>query len=141
MNPSGKRKCFMGRLVEISFVDVEVARTCNDDDLRVRRYGPALAAVLRRRLAEIDAAAHLADLARLPAARLRAHPDDLHLLLVSLGPTADLHLRPRAAPLPHQPDGTLHFTDVRAVLVTDIQLAPAASTSRPALLRARREAS
>ncbi|MDL2077654.1 hypothetical protein ACFU5D_25560 [Streptomyces anthocyanicus] len=127
--------------MELSFVDVELARACNDDALREHRYGRALAAVLRRRLAEVYAAAHLADLSRLPAARLRAHPGDSRLLLVALGSAADLHLRPRADPLPQHPDGTLRYVDVRAVVVIDIQPAPVASNTHPELLRARREAS
>jgi hypothetical protein len=127
--------------VKLSFLDVELARSCNDDAMRERRYGPALAAVLRRRLAEICAAAHLADLARLPAARLRPSPDRPGLLLVSLGPQADLHLRPRAEPPPRLPDGRLDYADVRAVIVTDVQSELAATNYRPAPLRARREAS
>ncbi|MFG3292325.1 hypothetical protein ACGF3G_26400 [Streptomyces sp. NPDC048179] len=131
----------MRRQVEFSFLDVELARSCNDDAMREHRYGAVVAAVLRRRLAEIDAAAHLADLERLPAARLRPCLDDPGLLLVSLGPLADLHLRPRADPPPRLPDGTLDYADVRVVIVTDVQLVPTASRTRPALLRARREAS
>ncbi|MBZ3905381.1 hypothetical protein [Streptomyces griseiscabiei] len=130
----------MRRLVELSYLDVELARSCNDDALRERRYGAALAAVLRRRLAEIDAAAHLAALACLPAARLRPCPRGPGLLLVSLGPHADLHLRPRADPLPRLADGRLDYAGVRAVIVTDVQPEPAEFDSRPAPLHARREA-
>lgn len=127
--------------MKLSFLDVELARSCNDDAIRERRYGPALAAVLRRRLAEIHAATHLADLACLPAARLRPSPDRPGLLLVSLGPRADLHLRPRADPLPWLPDGRLDYRDVRAVIVADVQPELAAPSPRPAPLHARREAS
>lgn len=112
--------------MEISFVDGELARSCNDDAIRERRYGPALAVVLRRRLAEIAAAAHLAELRRLPAARLRGHPDERRLLLVSLGSTADLHLRPRDDPPPRLTDGSLRELAVHALLITAVQLAPAA---------------
>ncbi|MDX3523342.1 hypothetical protein [Streptomyces scabiei] len=127
--------------MELSFLDVELARSCNDDAMRERRYGPALAAVLRRRLAEIDAAAHLADLACLPAARLRPCPEGPGLLLVSLGSEAYLRLRPRADPPPRLPDGRLDYSDIRAVIVTDVRPEPAVSNSRPAPLHARREAS
>lgn len=126
--------------MELSFLDVELARFCNDDAMREHRYGAELAAVLRRRLAEIDSATHLADFARLPAARLRLHCNDSRLLLVSLGPRAELHLRPRADPPPRLPDGTLDYADVRAVIVTDVQSEVPAISSRPARLRARREA-
>lgn len=127
--------------MELSFLDVELARSCNDDDARERRYGPALAAVLRRRLAEIDAAAHLAALTRLPAARLRPCPASPDLLLVSLGPEADLLLRPRADPPPRLANGRLDYSDVRSVLVTDVRTGPAAPGPRHAPLHTRREAS
>ncbi|MGV9272300.1 hypothetical protein [Streptomyces griseosporeus] len=127
--------------MEISFIDGELAMACNDDAAREHRYGPSLAGTLRRRLAEIYAAAHLDDLRRLPAARLRYHPHDGDLLLVSLGPSADLHMRPRAEPPSRGVDGTLHYEDVRAVVVVDVQPAPATTGPRPEPLRAQREAS
>ncbi|MFD3456990.1 hypothetical protein ACFWVC_33045 [Streptomyces sp. NPDC058691] len=109
--------------MEIFFVDGELARSCNDDVIRARRFGAVVAPVLRRRLSEISAAAHLADLRRLPQARLRGHADGQ--LLVALGPTADLHLRPRDDPAPMN-DGDLVEWAVRSLLVTGVQLAPAA---------------
>ncbi|MEY9956690.1 hypothetical protein [Streptacidiphilus sp. MAP5-52] len=112
--------------MEISFVDVELARACNEDVARERRYGPLLAPVLRRRLAEIAAAEHLAALRRLPAARLRAHPTNRHLLLVSLGAAADLHAAPREDPPPLLDDGSLHESAVRSLMITAVQPACAA---------------
>ncbi len=140
MHLSGKRKRSLGRQVEISFVDGELAQACNDDAAREDRYGPSLAGIVRRRLAEIYSAAHLDDLRRLPAARLRGHPGDGDLLLVSLGPSADLYLRPRVDPPLRDIDGALRYTDVRAVVVVDIQPSPATS-HHPPPLRVRREAS
>lgn len=112
----------MGRQLEIFFVDSELARSCNDDAIRACRFG-AVAPVLRRRLAQIAATAHLAELRHLPQARLRGHADGR--LLVALGPTADLHLRPRGNP-PPMADGYLLEQAVRSLLVTGVQLAPAA---------------
>jgi hypothetical protein len=109
--------------VEICFVDSDLARACNDDAGRAQRFGPVVALVLRRRLAEIAAAVHLAELRRLPQARLRGDADGR--LLVALGPTTDLHLRARDDP-PRLADGQLIEWAVQALLVTDVQLAPAA---------------
>jgi plasmid maintenance system killer protein len=112
--------------VEISFVDVELARSCNEDVARELRYGPLLASVLRRRLGEIAAAEHLAALRRLPAARLRTHPADRCLLLIALGTAADLHATPHEDPPPLLDDGALHESAVRSLMITAVQPASAA---------------
>ncbi|MFF3018205.1 hypothetical protein [Streptomyces sp. NPDC057939] len=109
--------------MEIYFVDGELARSCSDDAIRMNRFGAVVAPVLRRRLAEISAAAHLAELRCLPQARLRGCSDGR--LLVALGPTADLHLRPRDDP-PPMAHGHLVEWAVRSLLVTDVQFATAA---------------
>ncbi|WP_030235001.1 hypothetical protein [Streptomyces sp. NRRL S-350] len=109
--------------MEIFFVDGELARSCNDDAIRERCFGTVVAPVLRRRLAEIASAAHLAELRCLPQVRLRGHADGR--LLVALGPTADLHMRPHDDP-PPMTDGRLVEWAVRSLLVTAVQLSPAA---------------
>lgn len=109
--------------VEIYFLDGELARSCNDDAIRMNRFGTVVAPVLRRRLAEIAAAAHLAELRCLPQARLRGYADGR--LLVALGPTAELHLRPHDDP-PPMAEGHLVEWAVRSLLVTDVQFAAAA---------------
>ncbi|GAB3163213.1 hypothetical protein GCM10027161_75310 [Microbispora hainanensis] len=107
--------------LKIVFGDGEVARTCNDDDERVSRYGPTLAMTIRRRLGEIAAVASLAELRRLPAARLRHHPNSGNgYLLVSLGGSADLLVRPRDDPAPTLTDGRLDEHAVRALVVAAI---------------------
>ncbi|UWE10194.1 hypothetical protein [Actinacidiphila bryophytorum] len=108
--------------MEISFVDSDLAQACNDDAVRAQRFGPVVAPVLRRRLSELAAAVHLAELRRLPQARLRGYADGR--LLVALGPAADLHLRAGGDP-PRLADGQLIEWAVHALLVTDVQLAPA----------------
>lgn len=119
--------------MKISFVDAELALACNDDALRTKRFGPVLAPVLRRRLAELAAAAHLADLHRLPQARLRRRPGGL--LLVALGPTADLHLQSGGDPQP-SPGEDPADRAVTTLLVTDVLLTP-----HDALTRALRKVS
>lgn len=123
MYVSGKRNYFARRQVKIFFVDETLARSCNDDAVRERRFGSALSSVLRRRLAQIDAAEHLAELRRIPAIRLRSFPDDK--LFVALGAAADLQMRPRDDPTPRLDDGSLHERAVRTLLITDVLLAPA----------------
>ncbi len=109
--------------MKIFFVDETLARSCNDDGARERRFGPVLSCVLRRRLAQIDAAEHLAELRHLPAIRLRTFSDDK--LTVALGAAADLQMRPRDNPPPRLDDGSLHERAVRTLLITDVLLAPA----------------
>lgn len=134
MHRLGKGNCSPGGCwVKISFVDAELALACNDDALRAKRFGPVLAPVLRRRLAELAAASHLAELRGLPQARLRRRPGGL--LLVALGPTADLRLRPGGDP-PPPPEEAPVDRAVTALLVTDVLLKP-----HDALTRALRKAS
>jgi len=107
--------------LKILFEDGEVARICNDDDVRRSRYGPMLASTIRRRLGEITAVTHLAELRRLPAARVRHHPTHGNgYLLISLGATADLLVRPRDDSAPALADGRLDEHAVRALVVTAI---------------------
>ncbi|MFD3375819.1 MULTISPECIES: hypothetical protein [unclassified Streptomyces] len=123
MHRSGKDNLFQRWRLKILFGDGELARICNDDDVRRSQYGPALASAIRRRLGEISAVAHLAELRRLPAARLRHHPTRGNgYVLISLGPAADLLARPRDAPTLVLPDGRLDEQAVRALVVTEIVL-------------------
>lgn len=107
--------------MEIYFWDAELAAVCNQDMARERRFGPIRAQALRRRLAQIAAAAHLADLRQVPAARLRPHADG-RLLLVSIDPDADIHMQPRDDPAPRLADGSLHEKAISAMLVTAVQV-------------------
>ncbi|MER6162856.1 hypothetical protein ABT147_46575 [Streptomyces sp. NPDC001868] len=76
MEAAGIRKRFLGLPVNIAFDDAELARVCNSDAARRARFGPEAAATLHRRLGQMAAADHLADLHRLAAARLRPDPAD-----------------------------------------------------------------
>ncbi len=110
--------------MEITFGSADLARTCNDDAERLRFYGPELAATIRRRLCEIDAAAHLAELRSLPAARLRPDPRrNDGALLVALGRSADLRVRPQEEAPPVLLDGRLDELRVRGLLVFDVAVA------------------
>lgn len=104
--------------MKITFGSPEIAQVCNDDTLRVARFGPALSAAIRRRLGQITAVAHLAELRLLPAARLRPDSTRTGFLLVALDATADLLTRPRDAPAP--PEGGMDEHAVRGLLITDI---------------------
>ncbi|MGW4420482.1 hypothetical protein [Streptosporangium sp. NPDC004631] len=107
--------------MKILFGDGEVARVCIDDDVRRSYYGPALTATIRRRLGKIAAVTHLAELRRLPAARLRYHPGSgSGYLLISLGTTANLLVRPRDDPAPTLADGRLDEHTVHDLVVTAI---------------------
>ncbi|MFJ8967033.1 hypothetical protein ACIRG5_47380 [Lentzea sp. NPDC102401] len=110
--------------MKIFFDSSELARVCNDDGERAQVYGEPLASTLRRRLGEISAASHLAELRRFPAVRLRqdATRGD-GSLLVALGRVADLRVRPRYDPPPILPDGRLDEFEVRELVVAAIAVA------------------
>src|SRR4051812_8097537 len=109
--------------MKIYFGNSELSRTCNDDGVRRDYYGSALAATIRRRLGEITAIPHLAELRRLPAAQLRHHPDRGNTqLLIALGAAADLLAHPRDDPIPVLAAGRLAEHAVRALVITAIVL-------------------
>jgi proteic killer suppression protein len=112
-----------GRL-RIIFGSVELAHSCNDDQERLRVYGPELANALRRRLCQIEAAGHLAELRSVPAARLRADPTSPEgWLRVGLRQSADLRARPREEPPPRLSDGRLDEVRIHELLVSDVIVA------------------
>jgi addiction module HigA family antidote len=107
--------------LKIIFGSAELARSCNEDRERIRAYGPRLAAALRRRLCDIAAARHLAELRSVPAARLRADPEQADgWLLVALGQLADMRVRPSQEPPPRLSDGRLDEMRIRELLVSDV---------------------
>ncbi|MEU6540986.1 hypothetical protein ACWC9X_12645 [Streptomyces asoensis] len=109
--------------MDIAFVDAELARACNSDAARRAHFGPEAAVALHRRLGEMAAAAHLADLRHLAAARLRSGPpEDRFARLVSLGVYGELLVHPRDSPPVLDPDGLLDEHSVRALIVTAITI-------------------
>ncbi|MCX4561686.1 hypothetical protein OHA02_36600 [Streptomyces phaeochromogenes] len=109
--------------MDIAFVDSELGRTCNSEAARRARYGMEAAATLHRRLGEMAAAAHLADLRNVAAARLRSGPpDDRFARLISLGVYGELLVHPRDSPPVLDQDGLLDEHSVRALIVTAITI-------------------
>ncbi|MFE7439351.1 hypothetical protein ACFU7X_02625 [Streptomyces chartreusis] len=107
--------------MEIAFEDAELARVCGNSAARRDHFGPEGATTLLRRLGQMSAAYHLADLRPIAAARLRpAASADCFTLLVSLGLHGDLVLRPRDHPPATHADGTLDEHAVRAVIITAV---------------------
>ncbi|MDH6590097.1 plasmid maintenance system killer protein [Streptomyces sp. SAI-133] len=123
MEATGIRKRFLGLPVNIAFDDAELARVCNSDAARRARFGPEAAATLHRRLDQMAAAGHLADLHRLAAARLRPDPADSGVSrIISLGDHGHLVVRPRDDLPAAYRDGTLDEHSVRALIVTAIAI-------------------
>lgn len=84
-------------------------------------YGPKLATAIRRRLCQIEAAGHLAELRSVPAVRLRAAPTGPEgWLLVGLPQSADLRVRPCAEPPPRRGDGRLDEARIHELLVSGV---------------------
>ncbi|CCK28830.1 hypothetical protein BN159_4451 [Streptomyces davaonensis JCM 4913] len=109
--------------MDIAFVDAELGRVCNSDAARRARFGSEAAATLHRRLGEIAAATHLADLRHVASARLRSGPpDDRFARLVSLGVYGELLVHPRDSPPVLDQNGLLDEHSVRAVIVTAITI-------------------
>jgi hypothetical protein len=123
MEATGIRKGSLGLPVDIVFNDAELARICNSDAARRARYGPEAAVTLHRRLGQMAAADHLADLHHLAAAQLRPGPTDSGVSrIVSLGDHGYLVVRPRDDPPATHRDGSLDERSVRALIVTAIAI-------------------
>jgi hypothetical protein len=125
MYAAGTRSCsgWDGRL-KITFGSIELARSCNDDQERLRVYGPKLATALRRRLCQIEAAGNLAELRSVPATRLRADPTSPEgWLLIGLPQSADLRVRPCEESPPRLSDGRLDEVRIQELLVSEVIVA------------------
>lgn len=85
----------LGVVMNVEFRSKELARVCNSDSARLAKYGPDRSSVIRRRLGQLVAAVHLADMRLFPGTRIRtAVTGDQHTVLVAAGTTLDVVLHP-----------------------------------------------
>jgi proteic killer suppression protein len=99
----------------------KLQKECNDTKLRVRRYGPRRAELIRRRLDELRAADVLEDIRHLPGPRcheLKADRDGQ--LSVDLDHPYRLIFEPANDPIPCKLDGGLDWSQVTAVRILEV---------------------
>ena len=108
--------------MDILFKTEKLRDECNNQRLMERRYGQRGAALLRRRLDEFDAAATLADIAKLPAPKCHELKGDRKdQLAVSLEGRKRLIFEVANEPVPRKDDGGLDWTQVTAILVLGVE--------------------
>jgi hypothetical protein len=105
--------------MDVEFRSETLARVCNSDSARQAKYGADRSAIIRRRLGQLLAAAHLADMRRFTAVRMRtAVTHGRHTVLVAAGPTLDVLLHPHDEDAPV--DLPLDEESVTGVVIDDI---------------------
>ncbi len=107
--------------MEISFYTTKVQRACSSEDRMRKKWGVKTAKKLKQRFAELAAASSLADIDKLPAAKL--HPlkgDRRGQLAVDAGGALRLVFKPYHDPIPTRGDGSLDLSGVTSVAVLDV---------------------
>ncbi len=109
--------------MEVVFATKKFQKTCNSEREIIRRYGARCGRLLQRRLADLAAAASLAEMSSLPQAR--CHPlkgDRAGQFAVDLEYPRRLIVEPAHQPVPVRQDGgvdLLRVTRVRVIEVVD----------------------
>jgi len=106
----------------ILFKTAKLEKEFNNENLMVKRFGALRAKLLKRRLNEINAAATLDILQRLPQARCHELKGKRKgLLSVDLDHPYRLIFEPADNPIPKKPDGGLDWTKVTMVKIVGVE--------------------
>lgn len=107
--------------MRVEFKTEQLRKVCESEKEMARKYGAEGAKKLRRRLAEIEAAPTLADLKRVPQARL--HPltkDRAGQWSVALDGGRRLCFDPRPVPVPTLKDGGVDLSGVTGAYLLEV---------------------
>jgi len=107
--------------VEVTFRTGKFARICSAEAEMVRTFGPALARRLRTRLTELDQAATLAEMRKLP--HVRAHQlqrDRDEQISLDFHHPRRLIVEVNHDPIPRLPDGGLDWESITAVVIVEV---------------------
>lgn len=106
-------------MLEFAFLTREVRTLCEQDTAALAHLGPAVAAALRRRLADLEAASHAFEL---PVGNVRldtSFPDG-SVCLVDLDEGCVLRFRAGHAAPPLRPEGTVDWFSVSRIQIMEI---------------------
>ena len=107
--------------MEIGYATTKLARQCESDQVLRKVYGPRCAGLIQRRLFELDAAAHLAEMRTVATARCHLLTGDRKSqYAVDLVHPKRLVFEPFGDPMPMLEDGGINESKVTAVMVVGI---------------------
>lgn len=108
--------------VDIVFPNARIAADFNDIRSLVRSYGPDNARRIRRRLDDLQAAAHLADMHAIFGGRLHALVGDrAGCFALDLKHPQRLIFEPANEPLPYKDDGGLDWPRITTVRILRVE--------------------
>lgn len=108
--------------MDILFQDQKLAKVCNDESLRIRKYGSVCARSIKRRLDELRAAENLEVLRFLPQVRCHELKGNREgTLAVNLEHPYRLIFEPANEPIPRKPDNGLDWKRVTAIRVLNME--------------------
>jgi plasmid maintenance system killer protein len=107
--------------VEIHFDGNRLEREFNDHRLLIRRRGPRMAEVIRRRLDDLDAAPNLATMRQLPGRCHELTGDRAGQISLDLVHPQRL-IFVSSEPVPRNPDGGLNWDQVTSVRIIGIEV-------------------
>lgn len=106
--------------MEISFEAQALARKCSEKKLRVRTWGPEGAKKIALRLQQIQAAAVLEDMKRLPGRCHELSGSRVGTLAVDVHHPCRMIFRPTENPAPLKDDGGLDWSKVDRITILEI---------------------
>jgi len=107
--------------MKIQFSTTKMQKACCSEREMAKEWGAAVAKKLKLRLAQLEAAATLADVAQMPGARCHELAQDRKgQLAVDLAHPHRLIFVPDHDPVPRKPDGGLDWSQVTCILILEI---------------------
>ena len=107
--------------MEISFANRKLKKECESQSALQRVHGQACARRVMARIADLQAAASLAELGQLPGRCEELAGDRKGELSLTLPDGKRLVFKPAHNPVPTKPDGGLDWTAVKAVRMLEIE--------------------
>lgn len=107
-------------IIDIAWSDRKLQKSCSSDGTGQRAFGADQWKVLKRRLASLDAAPTLADMAGVPGRLHQLQADRVGQFALDLRGATRLIFVPDHDPLPLLSDGGLDRTAVSKILITEV---------------------
>lgn len=107
-------------IIDISWLDRKLQKACSSDKEGKRTFGAEQWKVLRRRLASLEAAPTLADMAGVPGNCHQLSADRAEQFALDLRGPYELIVQPNHDPMPRLDDGGIDRSLVTKIAITEI---------------------